>query len=202
VSDLVKVHEVATVLSREYTLEILRELYARGHRTASEVARELGIHVATAMRTLAEMESAGFVVRRDRPGTNLEEYALTSPRFEILLDLEAEARAAATGATSRAAKTFVREKPNRKVIAEADEEAGRIVRLVFVKGPRWRSAVETLALSEDEGRFLFQIPFASARAGSVAEVCRKAGIREPLRVARILEFVEEAERFGILEVVR
>ncbi len=199
---LEKVREVATILSREYTLEILQETYVHERCTASEIARELGIHVATAMRTLAEMESAGLIARRDRPGTDLDEYSLTSPRFEILLDLRAEAQKVATGAISRAKKMYVREKPNRKVIAEADEEGGRIVRLVFVKGPRWRSAVETLALSEDEGRFLFHIPFGSARAESVGAVCQKAGIREPLQIARIIEFVEEAERMGVLEVVR
>ncbi len=202
VTDAEHVREVATILSREYSLEILGELHARGWCTASEVARELGIHIATAMRKMSEMESTGLVTRRVRSETNLEEYAVTNPRIEVVLDLEEEARTAGDDAKVRAARTFVRERPNRKVIAEADEERGRIVRLVLVKGPRWRSAVETLALTEDEGRFLFHIPFASARAESVAAVCAKAGISDPLRVARVLGFVEEAEKMGVVEVVR
>ena len=107
-SDRRHVREVVTVLSREYAMEILEDLFVRGRSTASEVARELGIHVATAMRKLAEMEALGLVSRRVRPGTNLDEYALKNPRIELVFDLAAEARARAAEATDGASKTFVR----------------------------------------------------------------------------------------------
>jgi DNA-binding HxlR family transcriptional regulator len=201
-SDRERVRGVIAIFGREYTMEILEELHVGGRLTASEVARELGIHVATAMRKLAELEGLGLVVRREREGTNLAEYEVKSPRVEILIDLDAEARAMAARAADGAARTYVREKPNRKVIAESDEAAGRVLRLVFLKGARWRTAVKTMPLTEDEGRFLWHLPYASEGPKSVADVCRKAGIANAVHVGRILEFVKESERLGIVEVVR
>jgi DNA-binding transcriptional regulator YhcF (GntR family) len=197
-----EVSKIASTLAGGYSIELLQELHARGWSSASEVARDLGIHVATAMRKLAELESMKLLKKKVRRGNNVVEYNLNFPRLEIILDFDDETRKAMEGAWSHAEKTLVREKPHKNIVAEVGEEQERVLRLVFIKGRRLRSAVTIMELTELEGRFLWHIPFSSQNRLSVADICRKASIENPLHVAKILEFVKEMKRLGVLEVVR
>lgn len=189
-------------LAREYSIELLQELHARGWSSASELAREMGIHVATAMRKLAELEGLDLLEKRSRVGSDVTEYHLSRPRFEIVLDFDADARVAARNAWRHAGHIVVKERPNRKVLLESDDQARRVRRIVFLRVLRRRTEARTMELSEAEGRFLWALPFASEPGRSVAEICRRAGMESPLQLSRILEFVKELERLGILEVVR
>ena len=189
-------------LAREYSVEILQELHARGWSSASELAREMGIHIATAMRKLAELETLGLLEKRSRLGADVMEYRLAIPRIEIVLDFEADAKAASRDAWRQAERIFVKEHPDRKVVLESDDRARRVRRILFLKVLRRRTEARTLELAEAEGAFLWHIPFASEPARSVAELCRRGGIENPLQVSRILEFVTEMERMGVVDVAR
>ena len=202
VRGLPEIREVVSVLAREYSFEVLRELHHRGWSGASEIARELGIHVATAMRKLAELETLGFLEKRNRSASRVVEYRLASPRIEILVDFDEQARAVSQDAWAKAEKILVKERPNRNVVAETDEKGKRVRRLVFTTRGRWRAAGRVLELTDLEGGFLWHVPFGSDEARPVAYVCRQAGIEGAVDVARILEFLEEMERLEIVEVVR
>ena len=201
-ADLKEAREVMTALAREYCIDLLRELHGTGWSTASEVARNLGIHVATAMRKLSELETLQLLEKRVRAGSDLVEYRPVSARVEIVLDFEAEAKAAKRDARSVAKSILVRERPNRKVVLEADERAEVVRRVVFVKTVRLRTTAQVMELTEAEGRFLWHLPFASEQAASVAEVCRRAKIENPIHVSKLLDFVKEMESRGVVEVVR
>ena len=201
-ANLEEAREVMTALAREYSVDLLRELHGTGWSTASEVARNLGIHVATAMRKLSELEALGLLEKRVREGTDLVEYRSVGGRVEIVLDFDGEAKAAARDAWSVAKSILVRERPNRKVILEADERAEVVRRIVFVKTVRLRTTAQVMELTEAEGRFLWNLPFASQDAASVAEVCRRGKIENPIHVSNLLDFVKEMESRGVLEIVR
>ena len=201
-ANLEEAREVMTALAREYSVDLLRELHGTGWSTASEVARNLGIHVATAMRKLSELEALGLLEKRVREGTDLVEYRPVGGRVEIVLDFDGEAKAAARDAWSVAKRILVRERPNRKVVLEADERAEVVRRIVFVKTVRLRTTAQVMELTEAEGRFLWHLPFASQDAASVAEVCRRGKIENPIHVSKLLDFVKEMESRGVLEVVR
>src|SRR5207245_6419228 len=168
-----------TALAREYSVDLLRELHGTGWSTASEVARNLGIHVATAMRKLSELEALGLLEKRVREGTDLVEYRPVGGRVEIVLDFDGEAKAAARDAWSVAKRILVRERPNRKVVLEADERAEVVRRIVFVKTVRLRTTAQVMELTEAEGGFLWHLPLAAQDAPSVAEVCRRGQIENP-----------------------
>ncbi len=200
--DTAAARDVIEALAREYSIELLRELHARGWSSASELAREMGIHVATAMRKLAELESLGLLEKRPRSAADVTEYRLARPRVEIVLDFDAEAKAASRDAWREAERILVREHPNRKVLLESDDQARRVRRILFLTVLRRRTEAKALELAEAEGTFLWHLPFASEPARSVAEVCRKGGIESALQVSRILAFVLEMERMGVIDVAR
>src|SRR5207245_11488161 len=101
-----------TALAREYSVDLLRELHGTGCSTTSEVARNLGIHVATAMRKLSELEALGLLEKRVREGTDLVEYRPVGGRFEIVLDFEGESKAAAGAAWRFTQRIVARASPN------------------------------------------------------------------------------------------
>ncbi len=201
-ANLAAARELIAALAREYSVELLQELHARGWSSASEMARDMGIHVATAMRKLAELESLGLLEKRVRSGTDMVEYRLLNPRLEIVLDLASAAKASAKDAWGQADRILVKEKPNSKILLEGDEKIRRVRRILFLKFLRRRTEARTLELAEVEGTFLWHVPFASEEARSVANICRHGGIERPLDVSRILEFVREMERMGVIEVAR
>ncbi len=201
-SEIAAARGLIEALAREYSIEVLQELHVRGWSSASELAREMGIHIATAMRKLAELETLGLLEKRTRAGADIMEYRLASPRIEIVLDLEADAKAASRNAWRRAERVLVKEHPNRKVVLESDDRARRVRRILFLRVLRRRTEAQTLELAEAEGAFLWHLPFASEPARSVADVCRRGGIESPLQVSRILEFVTEMERMGVVDVAR
>ncbi len=162
----------------------------------------MGIHVATAMRKLAELESLGLLEKRSRADADVTEYCLTRPRVEIVLDFDAEAKSNARDAWREAERVLVKEHPNRKVLLESDDQARRVRRILFLTVLRRRTEARAMDLAEAEGAFLWHLPFASEPARSVADVCRKGGIESPLQVSRILAFVSEMERLGVVDVAR
>src|SRR5207245_11545294 len=106
-----------------------------------------------------------------------------------------EARSVAHGIVGR-------ERPDRTAALEADERAEVVRRVGFVKTVRRRTTAQVMELTEAEGRFLWHLPFASEQAASVAEVCRRAKIENPIHVSKLLDFVKEMESRGVVEVVR
>ena len=68
-----------------------------GWATASEVAGDMGTHVATAVKRLNAIHEAGFLQRRIRTGRtrHAKEYSLRSERFVIEVDLNDEKPAGA-----------------------------------------------------------------------------------------------------------
>lgn len=158
--------------------------------------------MATAMRKLTELESLKLVSKRPRKGSKAIEYKLAFPRLEFILDFEAESKKASEGAWEQAERIFVREKPNKNVVAESNEREERILRLVFVRRQRWRAAARVMDLRSLEGRFLWHLPFASQNALSIAHICRHVGIENSLQVVKIIEFIREMDRLGVIEIVR
>ena len=201
-SKVAATREIIEALAREYSVELLQEMHARGWSSASELAREMGIHVATAMRKLAELEALGLLEKRSRSDADVTEYRLTSPRVEIVLDFDADAKAAAREAWRQAERVLVKEHPNRKVLLESDDTTKRVRRILFLRVLRRRTEARAMELAEAEGAFLWHLPFASEPARSVADVCRRGGIESPLQVSRILAFVAEMERMGVVDVAR
>lgn len=77
------------VLGKEHCLDVMINVYKNNWRTASEVARDLKLHIATAVKYLSELYGLSLVNRRIRKGKTREafEYQLKSPRVKIEFDV-------------------------------------------------------------------------------------------------------------------
>ncbi len=78
--------QAATLLSGEYSLDILRQLRDGQWHLSSEVARDLRIHVSTASRFLQRLAELGLVERR-RHDARTSEYRVRSSHLQLEVDL-------------------------------------------------------------------------------------------------------------------
>jgi predicted transcriptional regulator len=79
------------VLGKEHCLDVMINLNKNGWQTASEVARDLNIHIATAVKYLSELFELDFVDRRVKRGKTRKafEYRVKDPKVTIEFDLSA-----------------------------------------------------------------------------------------------------------------
>jgi predicted transcriptional regulator len=77
------------VLGKEHCLDVMINLYKNDWQTASEVAGDLKVHIATAVKYLSELHELGFVDRRVKKCKMREayEYQLKNPKIKIELDI-------------------------------------------------------------------------------------------------------------------
>ncbi len=77
------------VLGKEHCLDVMINVYKNDWQTASEVARDLRIHIATAVKYLSELHELGFLNRRIKRGKTREafEYQLRDPKVLIEFDV-------------------------------------------------------------------------------------------------------------------
>jgi predicted transcriptional regulator len=88
------------VLGKEHCLDVMINLNKNGWQTASEVARDLNIHIATAVKYLSELYELDMVERRVKRGKTRKafEYQMKNPMVKIEFDLSAlRARPIASG---------------------------------------------------------------------------------------------------------
>ncbi len=81
----------AYVLGKTHSLDILELIQSMGWSKASDIAKELDLHVATASKYLAELEEIKVLeVRRVKGKTRMVlEYRLKDPKINLNLDLSA-----------------------------------------------------------------------------------------------------------------
>ncbi|UCE75186.1 MAG: hypothetical protein JSV56_05650 [Methanomassiliicoccales archaeon] len=79
------------VLGKEHCLDVMINLNKNGWQTASQVARDLSIHIATAVKYLSELHELELVERRVKRGKTRKafEYHVKDPRIKIEFDLSA-----------------------------------------------------------------------------------------------------------------
>jgi predicted transcriptional regulator len=77
------------VLGKEHCLDVMINVYKNDWQTASEVARDLNIHIATAVKYLSELYELGLVNRRIKRGKTREayEYQVKNPKVKIEFDI-------------------------------------------------------------------------------------------------------------------
>jgi hypothetical protein len=77
------------VLGKEHCLDVMINLNKNGWQTASEVARDLNIHIATAVKYLSELFELDMVERRVKRGKTRKafEYQMKDPTVRIEFDL-------------------------------------------------------------------------------------------------------------------
>lgn len=79
------------VLGKEHSLDVIMNVYKNGWRTASEVASDLDIHVATAVKYLSELHELGLANRRGKRGRTRATFEYQVKKQVISIEFELNA---------------------------------------------------------------------------------------------------------------
>ena len=197
-------HRVLSELGKEHALSILEILYSRGPRTASEVARELDIHISTSQAYLEALQNFGVLGCGPREGRKgLVEYSLVNNTLQITIDLAKIIDAKAKVARGKSVVYMVREKAGAKISYEWNEPERRILKINFMERSKAfgrLNIARSIQLSEVEGKFLWAMPQSTEAPSSVLDVAKKAMVDGPLDLIPIIELVEMLSREKVLEL--
>ncbi|UCH89887.1 MAG: hypothetical protein JSV49_04385 [Thermoplasmata archaeon] len=201
---LVQFQQSTAILGKEHTLPILEELFIQPWSTASEIASELSIHIATAVKYLDHLTSLNILESRVRKtkARNAMEYNLRNPNIILNLDISSIVEEKAEAAYEQAKRIQVKENVKVSKNYEWDEDNQRIIRINVLKSGQKRRRVEvqrSIVLTELEGKFFWNLPYASEAPKSVIEVCTKSGITEKKDILKIVEFIRMLIGENILE---
>ncbi|MFX1294080.1 MAG: hypothetical protein ACFFD2_04380 [Promethearchaeota archaeon] len=196
-----KTKKLSNLIGKEHTDKILHILYKTPNKSASEIAKILNIHIATAQSYLEDLEKFDIVKFRIRKEgiKPYKEYFLIKTKIRIEIDLN-ELDKVDQKEQEILRRTRIREKKDLKILYEINQEKSIIKRIHFYEDIGRKNIQYSLDLDELEGRFTWFIPFPSAELQTILKICEKAGIYK-IHQQKIIELIKKLEEFGLIEVV-
>ena len=196
-----KIKRLSNLIGKEYTGKILNILFQNPYKSASEVAKILNIHIATAQSYLEELEKFNIIsFRTHKVGTRpYKEYFPIKSQIKIEIDLN---KASEINIKNRQyfEKRLIREKKDLNVLYDIKQNESKIIK-VYIHDDSERKRIKySLDLNDIEGKFMWFIPFPSENPCSILDICKKAEINE-YNLKHIKDFVEKLYDHNLIDIV-
>ena len=189
---------LGTYLSKDYAEDFFALLVTYQDISASEAASRLGLHIRTAQDFLEGLTSLDIVSKREvsegkRPYFR---YTLEVNRITMEIDLsQMQLPEPAEGLERR-----IRERLNAGARFPTARGDGTINRVVIWTGEGRERRENTIKLSPAQGRFLYHLPFPTAKPLSIADIMTEADVDEAY-TPEVLDIVQLLENYGVIEAL-
>jgi hypothetical protein len=189
---------LGTYLSKDYAEDFFALLVTYRDISASEASSRLGLHIRTAQDFLEGLVSLNIVSKREvaegkRPYLR---YTLEVDKISMEINLShLHIPEPAEGLERR-----IRERQNAGARFPTARGDSTINRVVIWTGEGRDRRERTLNLSPAQGRFLYHLPFPTAKALSITEIMTKAGIDADY-APEILDIVSVLEEHNVIEAI-
>jgi hypothetical protein len=195
--DFKKAAILGSYISKDYAENLFRLLVTYTNISASEAASRLDLHIKTVqdfMEAMAELDilEKTEVYEKKRP---YYRYSLKKRIISMELDL---------------GQLFEEDQPQGQLSTRIREHKDAGARFAVSRDNKYISNVyiwigegrerkeRKINLSLPQGRFLFYLPFPSAKPESIAGIMKKAGV-DGNHTSEILDIVEALAEFGVIE---
>ena len=189
---------LGTYLSKDYAEDFFALLVTYQDISASEAASRLGLHIRTAQDFLEGLASLDIVSKREvsegkRPYFR---YTLEVDKITMEIDLSPmQLPEPAEGLERR-----IRERLNAGARFPTARGDGTINRVVIWTGEGRERRENTIKLSPAQGRFLYHLPFPTAKPLSIADIMTEADVDEAY-TPEVLDIVQLLENYGVIEAL-
>ncbi len=195
--DIQKAAIFGNYISKEYAKDIFGILLTYQNISASEAASRLNLHIKTVQDFLEAMALLGIIIREEvyekkRPYFR---YSLSDPVIRLEVDL-GFLRSEVPKKDRLSLR--IREKSNsgaRFTMARYDQYISNVV---IWTGEGRANKERRINLTEPQGRFLFNLPFPSARPKSIAEIIKDAAV-DSKHEEEILDIVNLLVEYNVIE---
>ena len=195
--DFPKAALLGSYISKDYARGMFRLLMTYQNISASEAASRLNLHIKTVqdfLETLAQLEivSKEEVVEKKRPYFR---YTLLTRTIRMELDLnQLFDRSQPQGKLS----TRIRENENARARFSVSRDNQYISNISIWIGTGRERKERKINLSLPQGKFLFYLPFPSARSETIGEIIKKAGVSDE-HTAEIIDIVDALIELKVIE---
>jgi len=169
--------QMASYLSKDYASEFFKLLQIYPALSASEAAARLSLHIKTAQDFLEGLEKAGILGRnevyeRKRPYFR---YFLKQKKIKINCDLKE-----LVGSDDKEAlkNKKINEKKNGPAHFTSSAKSQILSSVTLITGQGRNKKERKINLTENQGRFLFFLPFPTEPPKAISSLMKKAGVSE------------------------
>lgn len=196
-NDVVK---ITSLISKDYSAEIFRILVNYKDISASEVASRLNLHIKTAQDFLEGLFSSSVIDRYEvTDRKKYFRYILKDKEVKININLDD------CFSDRRNIKEFLdRKLRERKDSGAVFKIAGTndYLSTISIFSGNGRNKLEwKISLTENQGRFLYNLPFPSAGPLTVQEIMDKADVTHIYR-GEIFDIIDVLESNSIIDVIK
>lgn len=190
--------QLSTLLSKAFAEDFFRLLLAYQTISASEAASRLNLHIKTAQDFLEGLEKLGVVSRREvfekkRPYFR---YTLEQEILRIEFDLKRLRPDAVR--SEQLEEILIREKKNAGAVFKTSPRTGALSAITFTTGKGRTRSERKISLTENQGRFLFHLPFPTEEPLSVRAIMDRTEI-DSVYEREVMDMVRYLVEAGIVE---
>lgn len=199
--DFQTVSQLAALLSRSFAADFLRLLLMYKTISASEAASRLNLHIKTAQDFLQGLESLGIVSKKEvfekkRPYFR---YTLIEERIRIEIDLKQLKDIPEQN--QGLATILIKEKKNANCSFKTSPRGDILSSVTLFTGKGRNREEQKISLTENQGKFLYYLPFPTEEPKSIQSLLKKAAIDDAY-IGEILDIVYFLRDHTVIEMVR
>ena len=195
--DFKKASILGSCLSKDYAESLFRLLVTYQNISASEAASRLDLHIKTVQDFLEALAEVDILEKEEAVEKKRPYYRYSLKTRHISMDLDLSQLFEASQPQGKLSMK-VREKKDAGARFSVSRDNQYISNVYIWTGQGRDRKERKINLSMPQGRFLFYLPFPSAKPETVMEIMKKAGVGEQ-HAGEVLDIVQELVELGVIE---
>ena len=196
--DFEKVHRLAVLLSKSFAQDILKLLVNYQDISASEAATRLDLHIKTAQDFLEELAALGLCQKKEVYEKKRPYYRYKLKKYRFSMEVDLSVLADSYSKTDKRLLMKIRERKNNQAVFTLGRSGDYISSIVVFIGEGRKKKERRINLTQAQGKFLFYLPFPTARPMAVKEIIEKSGISQD-HLSEILDLIKVLQDFQVIK---
>ncbi|MGD8540636.1 MAG: hypothetical protein PVI66_18130 [Candidatus Aminicenantes bacterium] len=195
--DFETARKLGAYFSKDYAEEIFRLLVNYKDISASEAASRVNLHIQTAQDFLEAMASLGILSKQEVYEKKRPYFRYSLKKKKIVMDVDLASLLEHKQPEGELSQK-IRENKNsgaRFATARYDPHFSSVV--IWIGKGRDRKE-RKINLTIPQGKFLFRLPFPTAKPQTITDIMHKAGV-DKAHSPEILDIVKLLEKYGVIE---
>jgi predicted transcriptional regulator len=197
--DFQTLSELASLLSRSFAKELFRLLMTYKTISASEAASRLNLHIKTAQDFLEGLEASGVVSKEEVVEKKRPYFRYTLIQEKIKIEFDLHQLIEKDKKTTDLDFIMVKERKNANCVFKTSPKTGALSTVIFYSGKGRDRQERKINLTDNQGKFLFYLPFPTEKPQSMRSLFEKSNIDKSFQ-KEVLDIVNYLSEHGIIEM--
>ena len=197
--DFQSLSKLASLLSKSFAKEFFRLLVTYKTISASEAASRLNLHIKTAQDFLEGLEAVGIVSKEKVVDKKRPYFRYTLIQGKIKIEFDFNRLIEKNRKTTSLDFSKIKEKKNANCVFKTSPKTGTLSTVIFYSGEGRERQERKINLTDNQGKFLFYLPFPTEEPQSIQNLFEKSNIDKSFQ-KEVLDIVYYLSEHGIIEI--